>query len=110
MDKKPYIGQKDRRIEISSKVNVRNAQTGEAVETLQKITDAWAFMEDISGGEDVEGKVRALYNRAYTVRWNSEFLSVRPLVVTDGTQVFEVEYVKEIGRKDHVRLVCKNYE
>jgi head-tail adaptor len=109
MDKKPYIGQKDKRVVISKKTFVPNT-IGERKETLVKISDAWAHMQDLSGGEDVEGKVRVLYNRAYIVRWNSEFLAQKSLVIQDGDMKFEVEYVSEIGRKDHLKLVCKSYE
>jgi head-tail adaptor len=109
MDKKPFIGQKDRRIVINKKTLLANT-SGERKETLVKITDAWAFMDDLSGGEDVEGKVRALYSRAYVVRWQSELLTEKRLVIVDDERTFEVVYVAEIGRKDHVRLVCKAYE
>lgn len=109
MVKKPYIGQKDRRIVINKKTLVASS-TGERKETTVKVTDAWAFMDDLSGGEDVEGKVRALYNRAYVVRWNGDLLVEKPLTIVDGPLTFEVVYVTEIGRKDHIRLVCKAYE
>lgn len=109
MDKKPYIGQKDRRINVSTKTLVAT-NTGERKETIVLVSEAWAYVEDISGGEDVEGKIRSLYNRAYYVRYNAEFLTERRLLVIDGEKRFEVVYVSEMGRKDHLKLVCKLYE
>jgi head-tail adaptor len=109
MSKKPYIGQKDRRIAVSKKTFVQN-EVGEPKETIVLITEAFAFMEDVSGGEDVEGKIRHLYNRTYTIRYNNDIVTGSSLLVIDGEQTFEVNHILEIGRRDHIKLVCKTYE
>lgn len=110
MDKNPFIGQMDRKIQVCELVKTRNS-TGEQEVSQNVIANPFAFMNEVSGGEDVEGKIRHLINRTYTVRYNAALLvNTIELVVIDGNQKFEVYHAKEIGRKKHIILMVKDYE
>lgn len=109
-DKLPFIGQMDRRITIQQEVVTQNS-TGEAVATLTTIANPWAHMSEASGNEDVEGKVRHLITRTYTIRYNTTVFSLsNQLKVVDGSKTFEVYHVKELGRKQHLQLLVTDYE
>jgi len=110
MEKKPFIGQKDRRITVSTKTFAANA-VGERKETVVAISDAFAFMDDVSGGEDIEGKVRHLINRTYFIRYNPVVKAkANALVVIDDSKKYDVYHIKEIGRKRYLEIMVKDYE
>ena len=110
MENKPYIGQKDRQVQIIEQTEVSSA-TGAPVKTNVVKANPFAYMKDVSGGEDVEGKVRHLVNRTYTIRYNSDIATNGfKYFLLDGGAKFFIEHVKEIGRKDHLELICRLYE
>lgn len=107
---KPFIGQMDRKIVVKSFTETQNS-VGEQRTTETVVLQPFAYMKELSGGEDVEGKVRSLFSRSYTIRYNAQVLAERnKLIVEDGSVKLEVEHVKEIGRKSHLELICKYYE
>lgn len=107
---KPFIGQMDRKILIVKFVNTRNS-TNEKVVTQEVIAEPWAAMTDISGTEDVEGKVRYLVNKKFTIRYNQEVNDMKnQLGLLFEGKLFDVINVIEIGRKSHLQLIVKNYE
>lgn len=55
--KNPFIGQLDRKIKILEPATIRNT-TGEEEVVLNLLFEPWAQMMDVSGDEDVEGKIR----------------------------------------------------
>lgn len=110
MVKKPFIGQKDRQVTISLKVSDRDAVGGYS-NTLQPIATTWAYMEEVSGKEDSEGKVVHLIDRKYTIRYRPDVVNKSTnLVLEDKGQKFEVIHIIEIGRKDHLEIRVKRYE
>lgn len=110
MPDNPFIGQLNRKIEIKREVLSREA-TGEKKPTLQIVASPYAFMQDKSGNEDVEGKVRHLISRSYTIRYNATVVAENTaLKVEDNGVVYDVYHVKEIGRKKHLELLVTNYE
>lgn len=110
MEKNPYIGQLDRKITVLREVFAQNT-TGEQKPTLEVVSDTWAFMEEQSGDEDVEGKVRHLINRRYTIRYNSTIATTgTKLKVVDNNVSYNIYHVKEIGRKQHLQLLVASYE
>jgi SPP1 family predicted phage head-tail adaptor len=110
MAEKPFIGQMDRKISIVKFVSIRNS-TGEKEVTQEVIANPWARMEDVSGGEDVEGKVRYMVNKRFTIRYNQTVNDLKnQLVVSFEGKLFNVVNVVEIGRKTHLQLIVKNYE
>lgn len=109
-DKKPFISQLDRKVQIIQFVTTKN-EVNEKITTQEVIAQPMAKMEDVSGTEDVEGKVRYMVNRKYTIRWNSDVATLKnKLAVKDGEKLFDVINVVELGRKSHLMLMVKNYE
>lgn len=110
MEKKPFIGQMDRKIQVVE-LSKEKTTTGSEIDTDTTICEPFAFMEEVSGGEVEEGKVIQLVNRKYTVRYRPELvLKQNKLLVVDGAYRFEVNNIIEIGRKSHLTLVCRKYE
>lgn len=108
--KKPFIGSLDRKVQIIQFVPTKN-DVNEKITTQEVIAQPMAKMEDVSGTEDIEGKIRYIVNRKYTIRWNSDVATLKnQLAVKDGEKLFEVIHVIEIGRKSHLMLMVKNYE
>lgn len=110
MEKAPFIGQMDRVVTIVKFINTRNS-TGEKEVTQEVISNPFAHMEDVSGTEDVEGKVRYLVNKKFTIRYNPIVNDLKnQLGLLDEGKLYDVINVIEIGRKSHLRLIVKNYE
>ena len=110
MDKSPFIGQLDRVISIVELIETRNT-TGEMDVTENTIATPYAFMHDVSGSEDVEGKIRHLINRTYVIRYNELIKNkATEMMVIDGNQKFDIYHVQEIGRRKHLKLLVRDYE
>lgn len=106
----PFIGQMNRKISIVKFVTTRNS-TNEKVVTQEVIAEPWAKMEDVSGNEDVEGKVRYMVNKKFTIRYNQEVNDLKnQLGLLFEGKLFDVINVIEISRKSHLQLIVKNYE
>ncbi len=105
----PFIGQMDRKIEVIELVKAATT-TGAKSTTEEVIASPFAYMKEISGDEEAEGKIRHLVNRTYTIRYNSVIKAKsNQLKVKDANEVFEVIHVKELGRKKHLQLMVKMY-
>lgn len=110
MEKSPFIGQMDRKISIVKFVSERNS-TNEKEVTQEVIAEPWAKMDDVSGGEDVEGKIRYLVNKKFTIRYNPLVNELKnQLGVLFEGKLFNVVNVVELGRRSHLQLIVKNYE
>lgn len=110
MTDKPFIGQMDRKITVEKEIFTRT-DTGERKPTFITVATPFAHMKENSGDEDVEGKVRHLISRTYTIRYNPEVLAENSkLKVVEGGVKFNVYHVKEVGRKSHIQLLVTNYE
>ena len=110
MDRKPFVGQMDRKVQIVEVTKTKSA-TGFENDTDTTICEPFAFMDNVSGDEVEEGRVIQMVNRIYVIRYRSEVLAKQnKLVLIDGGQRFAVNHVYEIGRKSHLKLICKLYE
>lgn len=106
----PYIGQMDRLIGIQAEVTTRTT-TGEEQASFEVVAAPYAYMEEANGSEEVDGKVRHLITRTYTIRYNANVLQngTKYKVLDEGIQ-FDVYHVKQIGRKRFLKLMVTNYE
>lgn len=110
MNKNPFIGQMDRKVQIFQETKVQDA-TGEEKKTAALVSEPFAFMEEHKGDEDVEGKVRQLIDRKYTIRYNSSIAtSGNKFILQDGALVYRIYHVLELGRKKHLQLLVTVYE
>jgi head-tail adaptor len=110
MEKTPFIGQLDRKIQIAELVKTQNS-TGEMEVAPNVIFEPFAQMNDLSGSEDVEGSVRHIINRFYMIRYNPMIrMRASELVVIDNGQKFNIYHAMEVGRKQFLKLLVKDYE
>lgn len=110
MADKPYIGQMDRKVSIVKFVATRNS-TNEKEVAQEVIATPFAWMQDVSGGEDVEGKIRYLVNKKFTIRYNQTVNELKnQLGLLFEGKLYDVVNVVELGRKEHLQLIVKNYE
>jgi len=110
MEKTPFIGQLDRKIQIVELVKTRNS-TGEMEVTHNVISEPFAQMNDLSGSEDVEGSVRHIINRFYMIRYSPMIrMRASELLVIDSGQKFNIYHAIEVGRKQFLKLLVRDYE
>lgn len=110
MEKSPFIGQMDRLVSLVSKKPLRSNTGSETVNEIP-VADEWAFMQDVSGSEDTDGKIKHLVNRTYTIRYNEDVKAKsNTLILIDDSQKYEVIHIIEIGRKKHLEIRVKAYE
>jgi len=107
---KPFIGKMNRKVSIVKFVTTRNS-TNEKEVTQEVIAEPWAAMVDVSGNEDIEGKVRYLVNKKFTIRYNQTVNDLKNQLglIYEG-KLYDVVNVVEIGRKSHLQLIVKNNE
>lgn len=111
MNNQPYIGQLDARISIIEETDVTSS-TGEKTHTESTLATVWAKIDDVSGTEDVEGKVLALNVRKYTIRYNPDVVAkqINTLVVDDAGEKYNIHSTAFIGRKEFMQLKCSKKE
>lgn len=108
--KMPYVGQLDRKIKLI-KTNLTQNSIGEEVPEKCVICEPWAYMNEVSGGEDVEGKILHRTTRKFVVRFRKEIkqLSNKLILEYDGVE-YNVTHVKELGRRNFLELQVVDYE
>lgn len=107
---KPFIGQMDRRIVIYENVKTQNGIGEEKIER-QKITACWARVDFDTGSENVEGNIRHLMNKSFTIRFNQTVLERgNEFVVEYNNQFYVITHVSEIGRRSYLQLMCFIYD
>ncbi len=110
MPKNPYIGQMDRKITLSVKNTIQSASGAETVQE-ETVCNPYAFMQDVSGNDVMEGKILSFTSRTYTVRYRREIMNFdSDLLLTDQGKQYEVFDVSEIGRKKHIEIKVRIYE
>jgi head-tail adaptor len=110
MDKTPFIGSLDTKITIINIVNSRNSINVNKPKEIT-VAEPYANMQDISGDEEVEGKVFHLIDRKYTIRYREEIAKKghEMLLLHDGEK-FKIKHVKQIGRRNYLELICERNE
>ncbi|WP_413513255.1 head-tail adaptor protein [Myroides odoratus] len=108
--RKPFIGQMDRKITIYENIKTQN-NIGEAKEEKKKVTECWARVDTDNGSEKVEGNVRHLINKSFTIRFNEIiFKRGNEFLVSYNNQFYSITHVAEIGRRSHLQLICFVYD
>ena len=72
----------------------------------------WAKVEDVSGNEDVDGKIIALNVRRYTIRYNAVIAAkqITDLIINDAGDEYNIHSTANIGRKEYIVLKCSKTE
>lgn len=104
----PYIGQLDRRISIIEDVRTQTT-TGEKNTTANAFVSCWAKVDDVSGSEVEDGKVRALNVRRYTIRYNPALVEkqITDLRINDNNTLYNIYSVAFLGRQEYIELKCE---
>ena len=110
MSYNPHIGELDRKIQIIQLIKTQSL-TGSSLLTDTVIAKPFAKMFEVSGSENIEGKIRHSTNRNYVIRYNKlvKELNSQLILIDDGVR-YNIEHVKTIGRKKHLELAVNDYE
>lgn len=106
----PFIGQMDQKIKVFEFTRTQNA-VGEDKEVKVLLASPFAYVEDVGGGESIDGKILHSINRSYTIRYNKEIArSGVHYIVEDSGVEFHITHVIPIGRKRFLKLITENVE
>ena len=110
MEKKPYIGQLDRKVVILKMVKTQIA--GGSIKPVEQVVIAvFAKMDENSGNEVLDGKVMHVVNRSYTIRYDQTILNYgKDYILQDGSIKYKIVNVAEIGRRQFLTLKVNVYE
>lgn len=107
---KPFAGQLDRRITVIYEELLKNS-IGEEKPERRVLCRPWAKLDEVGGGEEVEGKVLHRTGRSFIVRFRQEIKQKNNQLFVDYEGViYNVTHIKEIGRKEFLELQCVVYE
>lgn len=107
---KPFVGQLDRRITLFETSKIKN-EINEEKETDVVVCRPWAKVDEVSGGEEVEGKILHKTQRSFIVRFRDEInKKSNQLKVDFEGSFYNVTHVKQIGRREYLELQCVIYE
>lgn len=111
MNTNTYIGQLDRRISIKEDVRATSS-TGEKTKTPTLFNTVWSKVEDVSGNEDIDGKIIALNVRKYIVRYDPALVlkEITDMFIDDAGEVYNIHSVSYQGRKEFITLKCSKRE
>lgn len=106
-----YIGQLDTRISIKENVRVTST-TGEKTTTPTLFNTVWSKVEDVTGNEDVDGKIIALNVRKYIVRYDPALVvkQITDMFIDHDGDVYNIHSVSYQGRKEYITLKCSKRE
>lgn len=110
MEKKPFIGQLDRKVVILK--TVKTQLPGGSVRLVEQVVICvFAKMDENSGNEELDGKVMHVVNRSYTIRYNQTVLNLgKDYILQDGNVKYKIVNIAEIGRKQYLTLKVNVYE
>lgn len=104
------MGELDTRIHIIQGIETIS-EIGEQKTADKVLMCVWAKLNEVSGGEDVDGKILHRTSRNFIVRYRKEIEQMRnTLKVEYLDQKYDVLHVKTLGRKQYLELQCVDYE
>ena len=110
MEKKPFIGQLDRKVVILKLVKTQSS-TGSTKPVEQTVIAVFAKMDENSGNEELDGKVMHVVNRSYTIRYDQKILNFgKDYILLDGNVRYKIINIAEIGRRQYLSLKVNVYE
>jgi SPP1 family predicted phage head-tail adaptor len=102
-----YIGELTERVTIQSYVESKSEVTGATSSTWQVLKNCWAKVEDVSGSEEIEGRIVYVNTKLFVLRYDARL--VGPGATTGKQILFEGEEynivsVSNIGTKRYLKL------
>jgi len=105
-----HIGQMDRRVELI-KYDKTITDTGERTKIEVSLGFVWSKLQDVSGTEEIEGKVISLSVRRYIIRWRNDVVqSGVTFYIKDEDGEYNVHSVEHQGRKEYLVLKSSKRE
>lgn len=107
---KHYIGQLDRRIELVQ-YSIVKSSTGSPEKTETSLGNFWAKLQDLSGNEEVDGRVISLNVRKYVMQYQSQLVQDGvKFYLKDEDGEYNIHHVAHIGRKEYLELKTSKRE
>lgn len=103
---KVKLGNFKNKIQILRKVKTKSA-TGSPVVVNQVLKNCWAQQIEVAGSEDEEGKVRAIFDAAFIVKYDASLAkgnAIGMIVKDDANVLFNIESVIEIEFRKFLRI------
>ncbi|XRE42217.1 hypothetical protein ACIVBQ_000421 [Tenacibaculum discolor] len=103
---KTFIGELNERITIKSVVKIKSPTSGAPTSTMQVLKNCWSKVKDVSGTEEVEGRIVYVNTKEFTVRYDERLTGT-------GAHEKEIDYegetyniidVSKIGRKRYLAV------
>jgi hypothetical protein len=110
---KTKLGAFKSKIQVIDIVKTKSS-TGGVVETPQVLKTFWSKRKEVSGTEDEEGRVRAIFDVAFIVKYSIDFAdgkAIGMLVKDTASNVFyKIESIVEIEFRKFLRINAVKHE
>lgn len=104
--KKIQLGNFKDKIQVLEKVKTKDA-TGSAVVVERVLKTCWSQQIEVSGSEDEEGKVRAIFDAAFIIKYDTRLAKGKAIgmLIKDADDVlFNIESVVEVTFRKFLRI------
>lgn len=105
---KIQLGNFKERIRISRKIKSKDA-AGSPTETELLVLRCWSQRIEVGGEEDVEGKVRVLFDVAFIIKYDARFTNGKGalmIVKDDPGIIYHIDSVVEVAFRKYLRINC----
>ncbi|QOD60653.1 head-tail adaptor protein [Polaribacter haliotis] len=100
------LGNFKNKIKILQKIKTKDS-LGSPVEVDQVLKTCWAQQIDVAGSEDEEGKVRAIYDSAFIIKYDIRLANgkaIGMLVKDEAEREFSIESIIEVEFRKFLRI------
>lgn len=106
MDGKTFIGELNERITIKSYVAIKSATSGAPSKQLEVLKNCWSKVEDVSGTEELEGRIVYVNTKNFTVSYDERLAgpqATEKQIEYEG-ETYGIIAVLKIGRKRYLKI------
>lgn len=94
------------KIQVLEKVKTKSA-TGSAVVENRILKNCWSQQIEVSGSEDDEGKVRAIFDAAFIIKYDANLArgkAIGMIVKDESEQEYNIESIIEVEFRKFLRI------
>ncbi|AUC13826.1 hypothetical protein BTO06_01075 [Tenacibaculum sp. SZ-18] len=102
-----YIGELTERVTIQSYVESKSQSTGATTSTWQVLKNCWAKVEDVSGTEEIEGRIVYVNKKSFVLRYDARLVgpgATKEKQVLFDDEKYNIVSVSKIGVKRYLRI------
>lgn len=101
-----FIGELNERITIKSETQTKSPKSGASTSVWQVLKNCWAKVKDVSGSEEIEGRVVYINTKVFTVRHDSRLVGAGATEkqVLYENETYNIIGVASIGRKRYLEV------